>query len=92
MNNQTNKSGDASNSTQEFKQITKGTAIRTIVNSVYDALREKGYDPINQFIGYLCTEDPTYITSYNKARTLISSVERDDLLRELLRSYLGMEE
>ncbi|MDR2360624.1 MAG: IreB family regulatory phosphoprotein [Oscillospiraceae bacterium] len=91
MNNQQNRSNEASRSTQEFRQITKETAIRTIVNTVCDALREKGYDPINQFIGYLCTEDPTYITSHNKARTLISSVERDDLLRELLKSYLDIE-
>lgn len=59
-----------------------------ILQSVYAALKEKGYDPINQIIGYILSGDPTYITSYNNARSLIRKIERDELLEEILRSYL----
>ena len=55
---------------------------------VYDALNEKGYNPINQIVGYLLSEDPTYITSYNNARTLISKLDRDEVLQELVKCYL----
>jgi uncharacterized protein (UPF0297 family) len=55
---------------------------------VYEALKEKGYNPINQLVGYLISGDPAYITSHNQARSLIRRVERDDLIEELLRSYL----
>lgn len=55
---------------------------------VYDALREKGYNPINQLVGYILSEDPTYITTHNNARTIIRRIDRDDLLRALVRSYL----
>ena len=55
---------------------------------VYDALNEKGYNPINQIVGYLLSEDPTYSTSYNNARTLVSKLDRDEVLQELVKCYL----
>ena len=62
--------------------------MRRILRTVFDALTEKGYNPTNQIVGYLLTEDPTYITNYNNARTLICRIDRDELLQELVRSYL----
>ena len=62
--------------------------MRRILRSVFDALSEKGYNPINQIVGYLLTEDPTYITNYNNARSMIGKLDRDELLQELLRCYL----
>ena len=62
--------------------------IRDIIMAVYQALDEKGYNPINQFVGYIISGDPAYITSHNGARALIGRVERDDLIEELLRFYL----
>lgn len=62
--------------------------MRYILRSVFDALTEKGYNPINQIVGYLLTEDPTYITNYNNARSLICKLDRDELLQELVRNYL----
>ena len=59
-----------------------------ILRSVYDALSEKGYNPINQIVGYLLTEDPTYITNYNGARSMICKLDRDELLQELVQCYL----
>jgi uncharacterized protein (UPF0297 family) len=59
-----------------------------IINAVYEALKEKGYNPINQLVGYLLSGDPTYITSYKNARTLIRKLERDELLEELVKAYL----
>ena len=61
---------------------------REILRQVYDALVEKGYNPINQIVGYIMSVDPTYITSYNNARSLILKVERDELVEELLREYI----
>lgn len=66
----------------------KDEQIHYILTSVYEALKEKGYDPINQIVGYILSEDPTYITTYKGARSLIRKVDRDDLLQALLRSYL----
>lgn len=63
--------------------------MRRILRSVFDALTEKGYNPINQIVGYLLTEDPTYITNYNNARSMISKLDRDELLQELVRCYLA---
>lgn len=63
--------------------------IREIIFSVYEALKEKGYNPVNQLVGYIISGDPTYITSYNNARSLISKLERDDILEELLKTYLS---
>ena len=64
--------------------------VRKTLDTVYNALNEKGYNPLNQLVGYILTEDPTYITSYNNARTLITKIERDELLRHLLKSYLNI--
>ena len=62
--------------------------MRRTLRTVFDALQEKGYNPVNQIVGYLLTEDPTYITNYNNARSLICKVDRDELLQELVRHYL----
>ncbi|MBO7276127.1 MAG: IreB family regulatory phosphoprotein [Clostridia bacterium] len=62
---------------------------KIILRSVYDALNEKGYNSINQIVGYLLSEDPTYITNYKDARANIRKLDRDELLRELVRSYLA---
>ena len=62
--------------------------MRRILRNVFDALNEKGYNPINQIVGYLLTEDPTYITNYNNARSMICKLDRDELLQELVRCYL----
>ena len=62
--------------------------MRTVLRTVFDALNEKGYNPINQIVGYLLTEDPTYITNYNNARTKICKLDRDELLQALVKNYL----
>ena len=62
--------------------------MHNILQSVYDSLKEKGYNPINQIVGYLLSEDPTYITNYNGARTEITKIDRDELMEELVRNYL----
>ena len=62
--------------------------IRNILVSVYDALKEKGYNPINQIVGYILSEDPTYITTHNNARNLIRRIDRDILLQSLVKYYL----
>jgi uncharacterized protein (UPF0297 family) len=62
--------------------------MRQLLRSVYDALTEKGYNPINQIVGYLLTEDPTYITNYNNARSAICKIDREELLQALVRCYL----
>lgn len=62
--------------------------IRRILTEVYDALKEKGYNPINQIVGYILSEDPTYITTHNNARNLIRRIDRDTLLQSLVRYYL----
>ena len=64
--------------------------IKAILTTVYQALQEKGYNPINQIVGSLLSEDPTYITNHNGARSLISKIDRDELLNALVRSYLGL--
>jgi len=61
---------------------------KIILRKVYDALEEKGYNSINQIVGYILSEDPTYITNYKDARALVRKLDRDELLRELVRSYL----
>ncbi len=61
-----------------------------ILSAVYDSLKENGYDPINQLVGYILSEDPTYITNRNNARGLIRKIDRDELLRTLVKSYLGI--
>ena len=67
----------------------KDQEIKAILSSVYDSLKEKGYDPINQIVGYILSEDPTYITNHNNARALIRRLDRDELLLELVRQYLS---
>ncbi|MBR7146546.1 MAG: IreB family regulatory phosphoprotein [Oscillospiraceae bacterium] len=67
----------------------KDMEIRHILTTVYGALEEKGYNPINQIVGYILSEDPTYITNHNSARTLIRKLDRDELLQVLVRNYLG---
>ena len=62
--------------------------MREILSQVYDALRQKGYNPINQIVGYILSEDPTYITTHGNARSLIRRVDRDDLLHALVKNYL----
>ena len=62
--------------------------MHTILRGVFDALNEKGYNPINQIVGYLLTEDPTYITNYNNARSMICKLDRDELLQALVHCYL----
>ena len=62
--------------------------MRKILRNVYEALTEKGYNPINQIVGYLLTEDPTYITNYNNARSMICKIDRDELMQVLVKEYL----
>lgn len=65
---------------------------KMILKEVYKALKEKGYNPINQIVGYILSGDPTYITSHNGARNLIRQIERDELLEKMVKNYIGMEE
>ena len=65
--------------------------IHHVLTTVYEALKEKGYDPINQIVGYILSEDPTYITNHNSARTLICKVDRDELLQALVKNYLDID-
>lgn len=75
--------------TRKFDAVQeKDAEIYHIMSTVYAALEDKGYNPINQIVGYILSEDPTYITNYNNARTLITRIDRDELLQELLRNYL----
>ena len=75
--------------TQYFKvQPDQETGVKKILSVVYEALLEKGYDPVNQIVGYIMSGDPTYITSHNSARSLIMKVERDELVEEMLRAYI----
>ena len=69
--------------------IDKDEEIKMILSSVYSSLREKGYNPINQIVGYILSEDPTYITTHNNARSLIRRIDRDELLAAMVKSYLG---
>ena len=76
--------------TRKFKiALDKDEEIHQILTAVYQALEEKGYNPINQLVGYILSEDPTYITNHRQARTLIRKLDRDELLQVLLRSYLS---
>ena len=75
--------------TRKFSvSIDKDQEIRMILSSVYNSLQEKGYNPINQIVGYILSEAPTYIPNHNNARTLIRQLDRDELLQVLLKSYL----
>lgn len=65
---------------------------REILKEVYQALEQKGYNPINQIVGYILSGDPTYITSHNNARNLIRQIERDELLEKMVKNYIGLDE
>ncbi|MBQ4101853.1 MAG: IreB family regulatory phosphoprotein [Oscillospiraceae bacterium] len=70
-------------------QDDKEQSIKAILTAVYDALQQKGYNPINQIVGYILSEDPTYITTHNNARSLIRKLDRDELLQVLVKHYLS---
>ena len=82
-----------SDETMNFK-VERDNSIKTkeVLKEVYSALEEKGYNPINQIVGYILSGDPTYITSHNDARNLIRLIERDDLLEKLVKNYIGLDE
>ncbi|MDF2951601.1 MAG: hypothetical protein K0S18_1184 [Anaerocolumna sp.] len=78
------------NNTQYFKvQKENDMAVKDIIASVFSAMTEKGYNPVNQIIGYIMSGDPTYITNHKGARSLIMKVERDEILEELLTDYIN---
>ena len=80
---------DAKNNTIKFTvPVDTNDEMKAILSQVYRSLTEKGYNPINQIVGYLLSEDPTYITNHNNARSLICKLDRDELLQELVRHYL----
>lgn len=75
--------------TQYFNVETEQeTGVQMVLSTVYEALTEKGYNPVNQIVGYIMSGDPTYITSHKSARSLIMKVERDELVEELLNAYI----
>ena len=81
----------ASDKTMSFKvEKEKNVKTKEILKEVYDALKEKGYNPINQIVGYILSGDPTYITSHNGARNLIRQIERDELLEKLVKNYINL--
>lgn len=81
------------NHTQYFRQVEteQELDVHDILKQVYDAMVEKGYNPVNQIVGYVMSGDPTYITSYNNARSLIMKVERDEIMEVLLEGYIKWE-
>lgn len=80
---------DKNEQTQRYQVATDGKTVKEILKAVYEALSEKGYNPINQIVGYILSGDPTYITSHKNARSLIRKIERDELVEELVREYLS---
>ena len=70
----------------------KNVKAREILKQVYEALLEKGYNPINQIVGYILSGDPTYITSHKDARNLVRQIERDELLEKMVKNYIGLDE
>jgi uncharacterized protein (UPF0297 family) len=77
------------NNTQFFKvNIDPELRVKEVLDTVYNAMREKGYNPVNQIVGYIMSGDQTYITSHNGARSMIMKVERDELVEELLKEYI----
>ena len=80
--------GDQTNETVHCKIQKERTKAGDVLMQVYEAMSERGYDPVNQIVGYLISGDPTYITSYNNARYLIRMLERDELLEELVKYYV----
>lgn len=82
---------DMNENTIQFDAVkNKKDLTKSILTEVYKSLKEKGYNPVNQLVGYLISGDPTYITNYNGARTLVRKLERDEILEEVLKSYLGI--
>ena len=80
------------NNTQYFKTVKEPDLdVHQILEQVYSALMEKGYNPVNQIVGYILSGDPTYITSHNNARNLIRQLERDELLEKMVKDYIGLE-
>lgn len=77
--------------TKMFDSFKTQRTNKQIVAEVYECLKEKDYNPIDQLVGYIISGDPSYITSFNNARTLIKSVDRDELVAEMLRNYIGVE-
>ncbi len=83
----------AMDETMSFKaERDKNIKAREILKEVHQALVEKGYNPINQIVGYILSGDPTYITSHNNARNLIRQIERDELLEKMVKSYIGLDD
>ena len=80
---------DNANATRKFTALDSKTQMKEILNSLYNSLMVKGYNPVNQIVGYILSEDPTYITNYNNARSLICHIDRDELLQELVKNYLN---
>lgn len=79
--------------TRKFQfQLGNNSSVREILTLVYRSLEEKGYDPVNQIVGYLISGDPAYIPRHNHARALIKSIDRDDIMEELVKSYLRPEQ
>lgn len=78
-------------STKMFDSFKTQKTNKQILKEVYDALEEKDYNPVDQLVGYIISGDPSYITSYNNARTLIKGVDRDELVAEMLREYIDVE-
>ena len=76
------------NQTQHFSVVREELDVHMILERVYEALQEKGYNPVNQMVGYIMSGDPTYITSHNNARSIINKVERDDIIEALLENYI----
>jgi uncharacterized protein (UPF0297 family) len=74
--------------TMLFRVDRDRTNVGKVLSEVYQALREKGYDPVSQIVGYLLSGDPTYVTSHKNARSLIRSIERDEIIEELVKAYL----
>lgn len=90
MNGKNNGAPSASDPTRRFLVADdKDGEMKQILNAVFDAMMEKGYNPINQMVGYILSEDPTYITTYKNARSLIRKIDRDELLTSLLKTYLS---
>ena len=82
-----------SDKTMNFKvEREQNVKAKEILKEVYEALAEKGYNPINQIVGYILSGDPTYITSHKNARNLIRMIERDELLEKIVKNYIGLEE
>ena len=82
-----------SDKTMNFRvERDKNVKAKEVLKEVYEALAEKGYNPINQIVGYILSGDPTYITSHKNARNLIRMLERDELLEKMVKNYIGLDE